>query len=87
VCISLAYACTDEYHQTFVEGRTGTPIDVGVDTVGMALAAAVVYRRPQTPRTKPGKDAGRPHAPGMWPTEDTVRRRFAADQERAYLRP
>jgi VanZ family protein len=42
VCISLAYACTDEYHQTFVEGRTGTPIDVGVDAVGMAIAAALL---------------------------------------------
>jgi VanZ family protein len=60
VCISLAYACTDEYHQTFVDGRTGTPIDVGVDAIGMAIAASLINRRPQAARTKPGKDAGGP---------------------------
>jgi VanZ family protein len=45
VCIALAYACTDEYHQTFVRGRNGTPIDVGVDAIGMALAAACIHMR------------------------------------------
>jgi VanZ family protein len=53
VCISLAYACTDEYHQTFVSGRTGTPIDVGVDAVGIALAAAIVSRRARTAKSEP----------------------------------
>jgi VanZ family protein len=42
VCISFAYACTDEFHQTFVSGRTGTPVDVGVDAVGMALAVLLI---------------------------------------------
>ena len=47
VCIALVYACTDEYHQTFVRGRNGTPIDVGVDAIGMAIAAlAIRVRRP-----------------------------------------
>jgi VanZ like protein len=36
--IALAYAATDEYHQTFVHGRHGTPVDVGVDAVGVAVA-------------------------------------------------
>jgi hypothetical protein len=45
VAISLAYAAGDEYHQTFVRGRHGTPVDVGIDAVGMALAAALVRRR------------------------------------------
>jgi VanZ family protein len=44
VCIAFAYACTDELHQTFVSGRTGTPLDVGIDAIGMALAAYVVTR-------------------------------------------
>jgi len=43
--ISLAYACTDEYHQTFVRGRTGTPRDVGIDAIGIALAALLVHTR------------------------------------------
>jgi hypothetical protein len=34
-----AAASLDEYHQTFVEGRTGTPRDVLID-MGGALAAA-----------------------------------------------
>src|ERR671938_1841545 len=32
--IALAYSATDEWHQTFVEGRHGTPVDVAIDTVG-----------------------------------------------------
>jgi VanZ like family len=45
VCIALAYACIDEYHQTFVRGRTGTPVDVGVDAIGMAVAAWLISAR------------------------------------------
>src|SRR5262249_58399703 len=45
VAISLAYACSDEYHQTFVRGRTGTPVDVGVDAIGIAIAAWGMTRR------------------------------------------
>jgi len=45
VCVSLAYAATDELHQTFVHGRHGTPVDVGVDAVGMAVAAGLILRR------------------------------------------
>ena len=51
--IALAYACTDEYHQTFVRGRNGTPVDVGIDAIGMALAAYVIGRR-QPPSTHEG---------------------------------
>jgi VanZ family protein len=40
--ISLAYACTDEFHQTFVEGRHGSPVDVLIDAAGIATAAAAV---------------------------------------------
>jgi VanZ family protein len=50
VGISLAYACTDEYHQTFVRGREGTPRDVGIDAIGMALAALAITRLPRAPR-------------------------------------
>jgi VanZ family protein len=45
ICIAVAYACTDEYHQTFVRGRNGTPVDVGVDAIGMAIAAALIQTR------------------------------------------
>ena len=38
VTISLLYAVSDEYHQTFVPGRHGSPIDVGVDAIGIGVA-------------------------------------------------
>jgi VanZ family protein len=40
--ISFAYACSDEYHQTFVDGRTGKVLDVGIDTLGIAAALLLV---------------------------------------------
>ncbi len=49
--LSLAYAIGDEFHQTFVDGRTGTADDVVVDSLGIATAvlliAADVRRRRQ----------------------------------------
>jgi VanZ family protein len=45
--LAFAYACSDEYHQTFVESRSGTPVDVLVDSVGIAVscAAMALYAR------------------------------------------
>jgi VanZ family protein len=42
IAISLGYAASDEFHQTFVDGRRGTPVDVMIDAAGMATAAAVI---------------------------------------------
>lgn len=36
--ISVGYAATDEFHQTFVRGRTPSPGDVLIDGTGAALA-------------------------------------------------
>jgi VanZ family protein len=41
VAISLLYAVSDEYHQHFVHGRHGSPVDVLIDSVGIAL---IVWR-------------------------------------------
>jgi VanZ family protein len=41
--LAVAYAATDEFHQTFVRGRHGTPIDVGIDAVG-ALIGLTIWR-------------------------------------------
>jgi VanZ family protein len=49
VLISLAYACTDEFHQTFVHGRSGTPRDVAIDAIGMAIAALLIGMRRSAP--------------------------------------
>ncbi len=40
--IAAAYASTDEYHQTFVPGRTPAVHDVLIDTTGAFLALAAV---------------------------------------------
>lgn len=40
LAICLLYASSDEYHQTFVYGRSGSPLDVAVDAVGMAAGLA-----------------------------------------------
>jgi VanZ family protein len=45
VAISSLYAVSDEYHQTFVDGRHGSPVDWGIDTMGAALSALVIHRR------------------------------------------
>jgi VanZ family protein len=40
--ISLGYAIIDEYHQSLVEGRSGTAIDVGIDAVGIVIASLIL---------------------------------------------
>ena len=51
------YACTDEFHQRFSDGRGPSPIDVMIDTVGasaaLGLRAAALHIR----RYKKGKPA------------------------------
>ena len=34
--LSAAYGAADEFHQLFVPGRTGTPVDVAIDSIGAA---------------------------------------------------
>ena len=43
VSVCFIYACTDEYHQTFVNGRTGQFIDVIIDTIG-AFIGSLFYK-------------------------------------------
>jgi VanZ family protein len=43
--IAIAYAITDELHQTAVEGRVGSPVDVLIDSAGVALAILAVRTR------------------------------------------
>jgi VanZ family protein len=42
--IAVAYAITDELHQTTVQGRVGSPLDVVIDTVGVAMAMLAARR-------------------------------------------
>ena len=43
--IASLYAVTDEFHQTFVEGRHGSPLDWAIDTAGAATATVQLRRR------------------------------------------
>jgi len=40
--ISLLYAITDEYHQSFVPGRDSDPLDVLVDALGISTGLLAV---------------------------------------------
>jgi VanZ family protein len=44
LALGIAYAATDEFHQHFVRGRHASPIDVGIDAVGLALGMLVWLR-------------------------------------------
>jgi len=39
---AVAYAASDEFHQTFVPGRGGLVTDVLIDTIGITVAAIVL---------------------------------------------
>ena len=44
--IAVLYAASDEYHQSFVEGRSGLASDVLIDAIGVAVALALLrYHR------------------------------------------
>ncbi len=42
--IAVAFAVSDELHQTTVEGRVGSPVDVLIDSAGVALAMLAARR-------------------------------------------
>jgi VanZ family protein len=42
--LGIAYAVSDELHQHFVPGRVGSPLDVLLDTVGVAIGVLLVGR-------------------------------------------
>jgi VanZ family protein len=41
--LAVLYAASDEFHQTFVEGRVGAIHDVAIDAIGAAIGIAL-YR-------------------------------------------
>ena len=43
VAFAFLYACLDEFHQLFVDGRCGQPFDVAVDTSGALVAVAIAF--------------------------------------------
>ena len=62
--LAVLYAATDEYHQTFVEGRYGSPADVAIDCAGVFIGLSFVlsasriagrHRREHKNRLRSGK--------------------------------
>ena len=51
IAIALVYAASDELHQSFVEGRHGSPVDWCIDAAGVGLAGLVVWLRGRSPAT------------------------------------
>ncbi|WP_160680241.1 VanZ family protein [Clostridium sp. C8-1-8] len=45
VMLTFGYACTDEFHQIFVPGRTAKFRDVLIDTAGALFGSVVLYCR------------------------------------------
>jgi|SRR3954447_4195339 VanZ family protein len=43
--ISIGYAGTDEFHQSYVNGRHASPVDVLIDALGATIVAALLMRR------------------------------------------
>ena len=43
--LAVAYAASDELHQSFVRGREGRPRDVAIDTIGIVIGLLVARRR------------------------------------------
>lgn len=39
--LGTLYAVSDELHQSFVPGRVGSPLDVAIDAVGIAIGVAL----------------------------------------------
>ncbi|WP_027088481.1 VanZ family protein [Thomasclavelia saccharogumia] len=41
--ITFLYACSDEFHQLFIPGRSGQFVDVLIDTAGGAFMLLIIY--------------------------------------------
>ena len=42
VLLAACLASVDEWHQTFIPSRTGSPVDVAIDTAGAVIAQAMI---------------------------------------------
>jgi hypothetical protein len=67
IAITLLYAASDEWHQSFVEGRHGTPVDVAIDAAGVALTGLLVAFRSRSDAGT--RAAPRPRTGGPPPAE------------------
>ena len=60
VMLSVLFAMTDEWHQTFVPGREGRVADVLIDGMGATAAMVVLWRFRGSPPTRQGEAPAEP---------------------------
>lgn len=49
--LTMLYAASDEYHQSFVPGRSAAALDLGFDLSGANIAAYIIWKlRPNRPK-------------------------------------
>ena len=53
--LTILYACSDEFHQSFVPGRTASPLDLGFDLSGANIASYIIWKLKQLRPGKPKK--------------------------------
>lgn len=53
ILMAMLFALSDEFHQSFVEGRTSTLRDVAIDTFGAAVAVALAAVYSSNSRSRP----------------------------------
>ncbi|MBT3249707.1 MAG: VanZ family protein [Candidatus Pacebacteria bacterium] len=51
--LTFTYALTDEFHQSFIPGRTATIIDIGFDSIGIAISHYLTHRQKRLHSHKP----------------------------------
>jgi VanZ family protein len=44
IALGIAYSISDEMHQSFISGRHGSPVDVGIDAIGVVVGAVIAAR-------------------------------------------
>ncbi|MGN0505413.1 MAG: VanZ family protein [Lachnospiraceae bacterium] len=67
LAVTVTCAALDEFHQTFVSGRAGTILDVGIDSIGIVIACTILYFAGHS------RSAGESHPPTSHPSEPPVR--------------
>jgi len=58
---TILYAVSDEYHQTFVSQRVGSPSDVAIDSLGVVFLTLWQIRKQPYDWSRKGKQKGRSH--------------------------
>ena len=53
--LTMLYAGSDEFHQSFVPGRSSAFYDLGFDLTGANIASYILWKLQQTPKNKPKK--------------------------------